>query len=209
MGNVLKYSQVRTRVYITLSQQQTDTGNLVFMEIKNISKQSLNIEPAELMERFKRGDESRATEGSGLGLAIAKDLMKLMGGWLDIGIDGDLFKAKIMLHGASEDDPIVADMEDMGDMPFMDNMEDLHDLHEQKTQKGPDIASDLNHMDRVHSIDDVEMEIDETAQSADTESIAAFAGTEPEDTSPLPSGASAVSEGNLQRLRQAGQGGTE
>lgn len=52
--------------------------DIVVLEIKNISKQQLNINADELMERFKRGDDSRTTEGSGLGLAIAKDLVKLM-----------------------------------------------------------------------------------------------------------------------------------
>ena len=47
------------------------------------------------MERFKRADESRNTEGSGLGLAIARDLVKLQGGNLTIGIDGDLFKVTV------------------------------------------------------------------------------------------------------------------
>ncbi len=111
LSNVLKYSQENTRVYINFMSQTTEDGGLVFMEMKNISRQSLNIDPAELTERFKRGDESRSTEGSGLGLAIAKDLMKLMGGWIDIIIDGDLFKAKIMLSAASEDEPIVTPME--------------------------------------------------------------------------------------------------
>lgn len=185
LGNVLKYSQEGTRVYITFAQQETDTENLIFMEIKNISKQSLNMDPAELMERFKRGDESRATEGSGLGLAIAKDLMKLMGGWLDIIIDGDLFKAKIMLHAATEDDPIVADVEDMGDLTSMDIMK---------------------------------AGMDETALAADIDRVAAFAGMDPDPEEPLPSPpppsapsssqGSAVSQGNLQRLRQAGQQNT-
>lgn len=71
-------------------------GNAV-LEIKNISKQQLNISAEELMERFTRGDEARSTEGSGLGLAIAKDLVRLMGGWFEISIDGDLFKARVML----------------------------------------------------------------------------------------------------------------
>ena len=53
----------------------------------------------ELMERFKRGDESRNTEGSGLGLAIAKDLVKLMEGVFEITIDGDLFKVTIVWKG--------------------------------------------------------------------------------------------------------------
>jgi len=34
-------------------------------------KKSVNISPEELVERFKRGDETRNSEGSGLGLAIA------------------------------------------------------------------------------------------------------------------------------------------
>ena len=80
------------------------------MEMKNISRQSLNINPSELMERFKRGDESRSTEGSGLGLAIAKDLMKLMKGRIDILIDGDLFKVKLILAAASEDEPTAVDL---------------------------------------------------------------------------------------------------
>ena len=84
------------------------------MEIKNISRQALNMDPSELMERFKRGDEARTTEGSGLGLAIAKDLMKLMNGNIQLEIDGDLFKARISLEAASEEEPIVepVDLED-------------------------------------------------------------------------------------------------
>lgn len=44
------------------------------------------------MERFVRGDASRHTEGSGLGLSIAQSLSDLLGGHIDIAIDGDLFK---------------------------------------------------------------------------------------------------------------------
>ena len=47
------------------------------------------------MERFVRGDRSRNTEGSGLGLSIAKSLANLMGGKLEIVIDGDLFKVEV------------------------------------------------------------------------------------------------------------------
>ncbi|MEF9921931.1 MAG: HAMP domain-containing sensor histidine kinase [Anaerovoracaceae bacterium] len=100
--NVSKYALDGSRVYIDL---QEKTDSLIVLEVKNISRDPLNISADELMERFKRGDESRATEGSGLGLAIAKDLTKLMKGWFDISIDGDLFKASIVLVKEAEPEP--------------------------------------------------------------------------------------------------------
>ena len=51
----------------------------------------------ELQERFVRGDKSRNTEGHGLGLSIAKSLIELMGGSMEIVIDGDLFKVIIII----------------------------------------------------------------------------------------------------------------
>ena len=44
--------------------------------MKNISSYELNFDPEEIMERFKRADESRNTEGSGLGLCYCKRLSK-------------------------------------------------------------------------------------------------------------------------------------
>ena len=67
------------------------------MEFKNISAQELDIAPEELMERFVRGDASRNTEGSGLGLSIAQSFMDLQGGALQLSVDGDLFKATVLL----------------------------------------------------------------------------------------------------------------
>lgn len=104
LGNVLKYAQENSRVYIDIKEQGGGNGKLpmTVLEIKNISKVELNIDADELMERFKRGDESRSTEGSGLGLAIAKDLVRLQNGWFEIFIDGDLFKAVVMLESNLE-----------------------------------------------------------------------------------------------------------
>jgi signal transduction histidine kinase len=107
LGNAIKYSQENTRIYINIVKEEA--GNVTILEMKNISKYSLNIDADELTDRFKRGDESRTTEGSGLGLAIAKDLMKLMEGKIKIDIDGDLFKAKILLYTAPEPDVIDSD----------------------------------------------------------------------------------------------------
>jgi len=62
-----------SRVYIDISATKRE----VSICFKNVSAYELNIPVDELMERFKRGDESRNSEGNGLGLAIAKSLMEL------------------------------------------------------------------------------------------------------------------------------------
>lgn len=101
LNNIFKYAMKGSRVYIDVCEKggkPDGGGSMVVLCIKNISANPLNIPPQELMERFKRGDESRNTEGSGLGLAIAKDLVRLQGGFLDLKVDGDLFKVKIMLQ---------------------------------------------------------------------------------------------------------------
>ena len=71
------------------------------LSLKNISKDELNVNAEELMERFVRGDVSRNTEGSGLGLNIAKSLMELQKGQLQLLVDGDLFKVTLVFPTAS------------------------------------------------------------------------------------------------------------
>ena len=91
LSNISKYSLDNTRVYIDIIEE----NDKVKLTMKNISSYELNFDPEEIMERFKRADESRNTEGSGLGLAIARDLVNAQGGRFEIDIDGDLFKASI------------------------------------------------------------------------------------------------------------------
>ena len=98
LNNVVKYGQTGSRVYIEVK----DCGNTFGMTIKNISAYELNIPADELMERFKRGDESRNSEGSGLGLSIANSLIDLQHGSFKISIDGDLFKAEFELPKGAE-----------------------------------------------------------------------------------------------------------
>ncbi|HEY9059548.1 MAG TPA: HAMP domain-containing sensor histidine kinase [Pseudobacteroides sp.] len=93
LSNVFKYAMPSSRVYVNIFRENNFAG----IVIKNISAFPLNMPADELMERFKRGDESRNSEGSGLGLAIARSLMELMGGKLTVEIDGDLFKATVRL----------------------------------------------------------------------------------------------------------------
>ena len=71
--------------------------NIIF---RNISETPLHISGDELMERFVRGDSSRSTEGSGLGLSIADSLVALMGGTMEIVVDGDLFKVVVKMPAA-------------------------------------------------------------------------------------------------------------
>ena len=94
-SNITKYALENSRVYIKLY-RENQTVNL---EIKNISKDKLNISAEELMQRFVRGDKSRYTEGSGLGLSIAQSLTEIQGGRFKIDIDGDLFKVEIKWEG--------------------------------------------------------------------------------------------------------------
>jgi len=93
LSNIFKYTLDRSRVYIDIE----DLGDEILLSFKNISAYELNISADELMERFKRGDESRLSQGSGLGLSIAKSLIDIQRGKFSIQIDGDLFKAMIYL----------------------------------------------------------------------------------------------------------------
>jgi len=93
-SNVFKYSMPGSRVY--LDADQTDPYYLR-LNLKNISSQELNFDPSELTERFKRGDDSRSDGGSGLGLSIVQSFMDAQGGRFDVSIDGDLFKATVVL----------------------------------------------------------------------------------------------------------------
>lgn len=90
-SNISKYTLENTRVYVDVVSKQTS----VVIQMKNISKEKLNITTEELMQRFVRGDSSRNTEGSGLGLSIASSLTELQGGKFHIYLDGDLFKVTL------------------------------------------------------------------------------------------------------------------
>lgn len=106
LSNAKKYSAPGTRVYIDLYQDD----QYGYFSIKNVSAEALNISPDELTERFTRGNRSRSGgDGNGLGLSIARDLCQLQGGYLDISIDGDLFKAVVALPLAPVADPAAQD----------------------------------------------------------------------------------------------------
>ena len=98
LSNIFKYALKGSRVYIDIE----DLGSEALLTFKNISAYELNISADELMERFKRGDESRSSQGSGLGLSIAKSLIDTQKGKFEVKIDGDLFKSMIFMPKHSE-----------------------------------------------------------------------------------------------------------
>ncbi len=91
LSNIVKYSLNGTRVYISLTQ----SGENAVIAFKNISRDTLNVDTDELLERFVQGDSSRHSEGSGLGLSIASSLCELMHGKLTLSCDGDLFRVDV------------------------------------------------------------------------------------------------------------------
>ncbi len=89
--NISKYALENSRVYVDVKKEK----DIAKIELKNISKDKLNISVDELMQRFVRGDSARSEEGSGLGISIASSLTELQKGKFNIYLDGDLFKVVI------------------------------------------------------------------------------------------------------------------
>lgn len=96
LQNICKYAHPGTRVYISAA--QTNSG--VEMLFRNVSRDRIAQDAAALTERFVRGDSARTSEGSGLGLAIVRSLAELQGGRLEITVDGDLFRARLIFPAA-------------------------------------------------------------------------------------------------------------
>ena len=97
-SNISKYALENSRVYVDIKVHKTEPVPNVQIEIKNISKDRLNISADELMQRFVRGDKSRTSEGSGLGISIAQNLTELQHGKFELKLDGDLFKVKLTFN---------------------------------------------------------------------------------------------------------------
>lgn len=97
-SNVAKYALEDSRVYVDIKNEKTEPTPNCVIEIKNISKDRLNISADELMQRFVRGDKSRNTEGSGLGISIAQNLTELQNGKFNLKLDGDLFKVELIFE---------------------------------------------------------------------------------------------------------------
>ncbi len=101
--NAGKYALEHTRVYVYVEERDQE----VYISVKNISATELDFAPADIMERFQRGDKARNTEGSGLGLAIAKSFTELQNGHIQISFDADLFKVELTFQKEVSPDALI------------------------------------------------------------------------------------------------------
>lgn len=92
-ANAAQYSLPGSRVYVTL----TAEGGRALASVKNVANYEMGFDPAEITERFVRGDAARTTEGSGLGLSIARSFTEACGGSLEVRVDADLFCVSVAL----------------------------------------------------------------------------------------------------------------
>ncbi|MBQ7543127.1 MAG: HAMP domain-containing histidine kinase [Clostridia bacterium] len=97
LGNVLKYAQPETRVYVGVSR---DADARVRITFRNVSKDPIRMTGEELMHRFARADASRHSDGYGLGLSIARSLTEIQSGTFDVTVDGDLFRVDLTFRAA-------------------------------------------------------------------------------------------------------------
>lgn len=107
-NNAFKYAMEHSRVFTDIECRD----GWAYFTIKNVSRNPLNVNTEDLVERFVRGDESRTTEGSGLGLSIAQSLTKLQKGTFEILVDGDLFKVRLGFPILSPEAPAPAQEND-------------------------------------------------------------------------------------------------
>lgn len=143
LSNICKYSQSGTRTYI----EAVRMGDCAEISFRSISAEQLNISAETLMERFVRGDRSRHTEGSGLGLSIARSLVELQNGQLNLSIDGDLFRAAVILPLCElPEEPSAEQHADIPEQPTLTELaaqcERFAELEASDSAKQPELAAD-------------------------------------------------------------------
>lgn len=109
--NALQYSLENSRVHVQLLEED----GFAVAKVKNTSRQELDFDTAEIVERFVRADSSRTTEGSGLGLSIVQSFVEACGGQFKVETDADMFTASVRFPLTGK--PIVVEpMEESEDM---------------------------------------------------------------------------------------------
>ncbi len=91
MNNACKYAVAGTDLLMKI---QKSKGKAV-LNLTNQYGAELNLDEADLLERFVRGDGSRHTEGNGLGLSIAKSLTEIQGGKMILSAADNIFSVTL------------------------------------------------------------------------------------------------------------------
>lgn len=91
MNNACKYAVSGTDLLLKI---EKNNGKAI-MKLMNRYGAELNLDEADLLERFVRGDGSRHTEGNGLGLSIAKSLTEIQNGRMSLSAADNIFSVTL------------------------------------------------------------------------------------------------------------------
>ena len=89
ISNCIKHSQGEVKVKLI-------AGNKTTISFQNPIKESANIDPSKLFDRFYTGDKARSNS-TGLGLSIVKLLAEKMGGSTEAYENGDMLDIRVSL----------------------------------------------------------------------------------------------------------------
>ncbi len=93
LSNAIKYALPGTRIYL----EGKELDKQWQIQMTNTASYEMDFTPEQMLQRFARGDKARSTQGSGIGLAIAQTYTESVGGRFQIAIDGDQFRATVLL----------------------------------------------------------------------------------------------------------------
>lgn len=99
LGNAVKYALPGTRIHLTVSPEADGWC----IRMTNVAAYEMDFDPAEIVQRFARGDKARSTRGSGLGLAIAQTYSESLGGSFRVEIHEEQFSAVVCLPNNERD----------------------------------------------------------------------------------------------------------
>lgn len=88
LTNANKYSIKSSKVILVLIEEEEN----IVISISNRTNEISQNDLPNIFNRFYKADKSRnCHESSGLGLSITKRIVELHGGWVEVGLSGDLF----------------------------------------------------------------------------------------------------------------------